>query len=176
MNRKIITVMLMLFIALASVSASVIQLGAYAEPLGWNMDEALKYDYTDIGSYAFGAEARVNLAFLQAGITAGTTKSFDNVNGMVQASLISGPKFANLTLGLGVPYAFAKGAEFNPETLLDAPLHLRAGVNLNVAFVGLSATYLIPTSLTPRTIMDLEMIAPRPDDGKLSVAVFLNLL
>lgn len=176
MNRKIIAVLLVLVIASASAFASIIQIGAYAEPTGWHMDDALGYDYTDVGSYTFGGEARVNLAFLQAGITAGMPTSFDNLNGMVQASLISGPKVANVTLGLGVPYTIEKDVEFKPETLLDAPLYLRAGVNVNLAFLGLSATYLMPTSLTLNTITDLESIAPRPDDGKLSVAVFLNLL
>ena len=97
MNRKIIAVLLVLVIASASAFASIIQIGAYAEPTGWHMDEALEYDYTDVGSYTFGGEARVNLAFLQAGITAGMPTSFDNLNGMLQASLISGPKVANVT-------------------------------------------------------------------------------
>lgn len=176
MSRKIIAILLVLAVASASAFASTIQIGAYAEPTGWHMDDALEYDYKNIESYTFGGEARVNLAFLQAGITAGMPTSFDNLNGMVQASLISGPNVANLALGIGVPYMIEKDVEFKPETLLDAPLYLRAGVNVNLAFIGLSATYLVPTSLTLNTIKNIEAIAPRPDDGKLSVAVFLNLL
>ncbi|MGN0905536.1 MAG: hypothetical protein ACI4NM_00160, partial [Bullifex sp.] len=131
-----------------------------------------------------GAEARVNLFFLQAGANA--SFSLPNSNGnwsigtMLSANLVAGPNVFNVSVGAAIPYTFYFGPGAKEITLgsfLEQELYLKAGLNFNFSFIGIGASYYVPTGLAAnRIISDIKNISPDLSKGKLSLAVFFNFL
>lgn len=178
MNRKRIIVLAMVIaLVVSSAFASVIQLGAYGELKGWKFRDAETFAYTDLDSYSFGPEVRINLAFLQAGATANLLDVTKGMDGTAQISLLSGTKHFSLALGAAVPYRLDYSEGFNADNILEAPLSLRLGVNANMGPIGIGLAYYLPTSLELGTAhRNLRNISLDPDSGRMQVSAFLNLL
>ena len=68
MKRTIAVLIIALFVT-AGAFASILQIGP-AATVDFNPNQFELESYKDVGKYQFGAEARVNLLFLQAGANA----------------------------------------------------------------------------------------------------------
>ena len=181
--KKTIAVLVLALFVTAGAFASILQIGP-AATIDFNPQEFEVEGLKDIGKYQFGAEARVNLFFLQAGANA--SFSLPNPDGnwkietMLSANLVAGPKLVNVSVGAAIPYTFLFGPDakgMNLGSFLEQPLYLKAGLNFNFAFVGVGASYYIPTGLpVNKVISDIGSISPDITKGKLSLAVFFNIL
>lgn len=181
MRKKII---LTLFVAVAitcSAFASVLQVGAtgMVNLDATKVDESTIKTLTDVGKYSFGAEARVNLSFVQLNMTAQMNEGFKSIYGLMGAGVTAGTKTVNLALGIAAPYAFTFEEPLEGlKATLDHELNLRVGVNLNILFAGLGISYYVPTGVAMNKLFSPDIANFKPDfgRGKIAVSAMLNLL
>ena len=182
MKRTIAVLILALFVTVGAF-ASILQIGP-AATVDFNPNQFNLESYKDVGKYQFGAEARVNLLFLQAGANA--SFSLPNSEGnwkidtMLSANLVAGPKLVNVSVGAAIPYTFLLGpgaSSIDLGSFLEQPLYLKAGLNFNFSFIGVGASYYIPTGLKVNEVVsEIQHISPDLSKGRLSLAVFFNFL
>ena len=182
MKRTIAVLIIALFVT-AGAFASIIQIGP-AATIDFNPQDFNPEGFKDVGKYQFGAEARVNLLFLQTGANA--SFSLPNSEGnwkidtMLSANLVAGPKLVNVSVGAAIPYTFLLGpgaTGIDLGSFLEQELYLKAGLNFNFAFIGVGASYYIPTGLpVNKVVSEIQKISPDLSKGRLSLAVFFNFL
>lgn len=182
--KKIVAVLFLSLIVISGAFASLLQIGPVANI---NFDASHASDsvdtFKDFNKYQFGAEARVNLFFLQLG--ANGLFSFPNesgvwaMNSLVSANLIAGPNIANISVGAAIPYTHVFGSEnkaLNDIKFFESELMLKAGLNFNFSFIGLGLSYYILTGVPANKIFtNIQDIKIDPARGQLSLAVMFNL-
>lgn len=184
--KKMIVLLLILTVALAGAFAELIQVGPTGRFQG-RMTEV--EDWKDVGSYKFGVDARVNLAFLS--VSGNALLGFDD-NSMrpnqfdtdAALSYRMDLGLVDLELGAGARLNFVKGEDswtvngkemkdfaeaINPDLIV-----VRAAVGLNLGGIGVSADY----KIAPATIVDV--IKGKDDveafkNGSISVSALINL-
>ena len=99
---------------------------------------------------------------------------------MLSANLVAGPKLVNVSVGAAIPYTFLLGpgaTGIDLGSFLEQYLYLKAGLNFNFSFIGVGASYYIPTGLpVNKVVSEIQKISPDLSKGRLSLAVFFNFL
>ena len=182
--KKFFAILILCVFVTTGAFASILQVGPAAN-INFNATKAESEvsALKDFNKYQFGAEARVNLFFLQLGANGLVSLPDKNgnwaVNSMLSANLVAGPNLVNLSFGAAIPYVFGFGpdaSEITPNSFLEQELMLKAGLNFNLAFVGLGVSYYIPTGLAAKNVVsDIQKMKIDFDRGQLSLAVMFNL-
>ena len=182
--KKIVAVLFLTLVVVSSSFASFLQIGPVANI---NFDAAHASESVDtlknFNKYQFGAEARLNLFFLQLG--ANGLFSIPNesgiwaMNSLVSANLVAGPNIVNVSIGAAIPYTYIFGSEYkdlNNVKFFESELMLKAGLNFNFSFIGLGLSYYVPTGVPANKIFsNIKDIKIDPARGQLSLAVMFNL-
>ena len=185
MGKKTIVLFLVALLVSTAAFASVLQVGVTG-----SMDfDVMKVDestmdstietVTDINKYALGAEARLNVSFLQLNATLQTGDMFKTLNGVMGAGIKLGPDIVNIAAGIAAPYAFSTDDPMEGlKATLDQEMQLRLGVNANLLFAGLGISYYVPTGVALNKVFSSDIAGFKPDfsRGKLGVSVMLNLI
>lgn len=200
MKKNLIVVALIFLLLPSAAFASLLSIGptvVYNVPVGDVEDiEDIAEDF-DVDKLSYGAEARVRVLFLQAGIvgtvTPGSHADEFAIGGLVTAGVNFDLGPVGLGLGLG-PRINAKHTdtgwkitdsennEINAENfghvLKNAPLAYRANVDLNLGGITLGLTYTIDTSYKLSNSSAIENLAPDFENnaGRFGVSVLFNLL
>ena len=178
--KKIFAILVLSLVIATSAFASILQIGP-AATINFDASSTDIDSLKDFNRYQFGAEARVNLLFLQLG--ANGLFSLPNnsgswaINTMLSANLVAGPKAANISVGAAIPYVlYTNDNSFNTSKFFESPLFFKAGINLNFSFVGLGLSYYIPTDLAANKVLtNIGDIKVDLSKGQLSLAVMFNL-
>ena len=185
MFKKIVLTLIVAVAITCSAFASVLQLGVTGsmdfdvmQIDGSTMDSTIE-TVTDINKYALGAEARLNVSFLQLNATLQTGDMFKTLNGVMGAGIKLGPDIVNIAAGIAAPYAFSTEEPMEGlKTTLDQEMQLRLGVNANILFAGLGISYYVPTGVALNKVFSPDIAGFKPDfsRGKLGVSLMLNLI
>ena len=173
--KKIIAVLVLSLIIATSAFASILQIGP-AATINFDASSTDIDSLKDFNRYQFGAEARVNLLFLQLGANGSFSLPNNSgswaINTMLSANLVAGPNAANISVGAAIPYVLYT----NDSKFFESPLFFKAGINLNFSFVGLGLSYYIPTGLAANKVLtNIGDIKVDLSKGQLSLAVMFNL-
>lgn len=174
--KKIIAVLVLSLIIATSAFASILQIGP-AATINFDASSTDIDSLKDFNRYQFGAEARVNLLFLQLGANGSFSLPNNSgswaINTMLSANLVAGPNAANISVGAAIPYVLYTN---NTSKFFESPLFFKAGINLNFSFVGLGLSYYIPTGLAANKVLtNIGDIKVDLSKGQLSLAVMFNL-
>lgn len=174
--KKIIAVLVLSLIIVTSAFASILQIGP-AATINFDASSSDIDSLKDFNRYQFGAEARVNLLFLQLGANGSFSLPNNSgswaINTMLSANLVAGPNAANISVGAAIPYVLYTN---NTSKFFESPLFFKAGINLNFSFVGLGLSYYIPTGLAANKVLtNIGDIKVDLSKGQLSLAVMFNL-
>lgn len=174
--KKIIAVLALSLIIATSAFASILQIGP-AATINFDASSSDIDSLKDFNRYQFGAEARVNLLFLQLGANGSFSLPNNSgswaINTMLSANLVAGPNAANISVGAAIPYVLYTN---NTSKFFESPLFFKAGINLNFSFVGLGLSYYIPTGLAANKVLtNIGDIKVDLSKGQLSLAVMFNL-
>lgn len=174
--KKIIAVLVLSLIIATSAFASILQIGP-AATINFDASSSDIDSLKDFNRYQFGAEARVNLLFLQLGANGSFSLPNNSgswaINTMLSANLVAGPNAANISVGAAIPYVLYTN---NTSKFFESPLFFKAGINLNFSFVGLGLSYYIPTGLAANKVLtNIGDIKVDLSKGQLSLAVMFNL-
>lgn len=181
MYKKFVLILFVAVIATCSAFASVLQIGAtgMANLDATKVDDSTIETLTDVGKYSFGAEARMNLSFVQLNMTAQMNDNFKSIYGLMGTGFTVGTKTVNLALGIATPYAFAfENPMEGLKATLSREMQIRMGVNLNLLFAGLGISYYVPTGVALNRLFSPDIANFKPDfgRGKIAVSAMLNLL
>lgn len=174
--KKIIAVLVLSLIIATSAFASILQIGP-AATINFDASSSDIDSLKDFNRYQFGAEARVNLLFLQLGANGSFSLPNNSgswaINTMLSANLVAGPNAANISVGAAIPYVLYTN---NTSKFFESPLFFKAGINLNFSFVGLGLSYYIPTGLAANKVLtNIGDIKVDLSKGQFSLAVMFNL-
>ena len=193
MNKKTITVLVVLFAIVASLSAAMIQIG----PTGRFRGDVTKVeDLTNPENYALGVDARVN--FLLVDVAANALFETDykeviNFDTFASANIRFSIPLVELALGAGVDLQI--GNDYNRDGVADewtingqamtgenfleivkgSSIWLRAAAGINLDGLGLSVAYRIPVD----TIVSMVTQDTDPIEyakmGQFSVSALFNI-
>lgn len=190
--KKLCTVLLVLGLVLSSIFANnILQVGP---SFTWNkpvvqfdeLPEDMK-DF-DINNLMFGADVRLNMGFFQLATQAGIGGAFGDASAVsfntnATANLRFAPAFFEIFIGAGVNMDFmyfkdAKQWTLNGQTFDNAgdafarsSLIYRAGLGLNMGFLGLNVQAIIPTQ---GTFKENFSMMPLWENTKVTASVLFN--
>ncbi|AEC02553.1 hypothetical protein [Parasphaerochaeta coccoides] len=200
MKKNLIVVGLILLLLPTAAFASVFSFGpsvVYNVPVG-EVDALgdIVEDF-DVAKLSYGAEARVRLFFLQAGVVALVTPGSDADNFGFAGLLTAGVNFDLGLVGIGLgmgPRVNAKhagnewkitdhaGNNVTAENLehvfKNAPMVYRANVDFNLGGITVGLTYTIDTKYKFAEPSKVENLAPdfKENAGRIGVSFLLNIL
>lgn len=184
--KKMIVLMLILTVVLTGAFAELLQIGPTARFQG-RMTEV--EDWKNVESYKFGADARVNLAFLSVSANAligfeenskrpsqfdtDAALSYRMDLGLLDVELGAGARLNFIKLGDTWTVNGKEMKDFaeaiNPELIV-----VRAAVGLNLGGIGVSADY----KIAPATIVDVikgEDDVEAFKNGSVSISALINI-
>lgn len=179
---------LMLFVAMvlicASCFASILQIGGTATKyVNWN-NENVSEDLFRFKDMEYGAEARVNVSHLT--LTAGAGLGKDAASGKftiessVGGMITLGPSMANIGVGITIPHTLGVIGQDNLDyNFLESPINLRASLNFSLLFLGVSASYIMPTNVSLKGLTDFGSYGnfkAVTECGAIQIAAFIGLI
>lgn len=183
-GKKILAMMVLLVITCASCFASILQLGAVGSKQFALGNEIVMDDFMKPENYTWGAEARINLPALTLSAEANLGKAAAGEEILVRTAFGAqariGVNAFNVGIGAVLPHYLCtiKGDDMNTDFLSDR-ISLKASMNLNILFAGLSVSYVMPTNVPLKGVFDFGRYGDyrlNTKTGKVQVAFFLNLI
>lgn len=190
--KKAIIILLVLVVSVSGLFAALIQVGPSARYKG---DITNFEEYKDISNYEFGAEARVNIsAFsLAANVLFGqdVPSNIDYFNTIITANLRA--EFAIFEFGIGAGFDLpiiwkkttgevlvdinneARPIEKFYEVFNNSDVLLRASAGVNLGGLGIAADYKLPWSTIQKYFQNKEDTIETVKNGRVSVAILLNI-
>lgn len=185
MNRKRT---LMLFVTMvllcATCFASILQVGATGTKyVNWSKDNSTE-ELFNLKDMKYGAEARINISHLT--LTAGADfAKLDSINKIAINSSLGGmvtlgPSMANIGLGVMIPHTLGIVGQGNMNyDFMKDPIYLRASLNFNLLFAGISASYIMPTNVPLNGLFsfsDYKNYKAITNAGAIQIAAFIGLI
>lgn len=196
--KKIFFILLAILVLVPSFTfASVLQLGVIYgvnTPIYVDSEEPFSFDNIDFGTYALGADVRINAGPLQIqGECRGQFQkdfSFSSLNVPFSLALHADCGFLDILLGVGIWNIMNKtddgwlfngveGSNFG-ESLLTAPLYYRVGLGFNIGILMLDLELSCPSGMSLKGVIneDEELghaFIPKFENMYAKIALLFNL-
>ena len=185
--KRIVTLLIALLVPLAMLMASPwVQVGAnvgYCVPV--SSTDGFIDGFSELDSYRFGAEARLNLFdWVSLTVPATFSLAFDSFSIQPSVNLNIPVSFVDLALGLGCNVAIERssddwtinGLPFSSigEAFKHSDFMYRAALTFNVGFLGIGVAAMIPAQGDFSCINTLDAWKPDFDSTTLSASVLVN--
>jgi hypothetical protein len=195
MKKLVVTLALVAFTLSAVVAAPFFQIGPTAQyeytlkDIEASADGLTSDDVFDINNYSFGVDARINVLFLQVaanGLYGQTEEGNHRISTVLTGNLLFNPlDILTISAGFGpsMQYVTSDFKEFTVngesvsnfgEVFMNSPLVYRAQVGLDLGGIGISGTYLLPTTGSFKNF-EASNLTPDWQSGKFSLSVLFNL-